>query len=304
MDRLPRINLLSGICSSLVLVMAVIIGINRPKRITRVSLRLQAAIAFINMARSFQASRNFKTSDSICNFIGFVTLLNDHTYLFLNVAIAANLHRVQLKSQQPSSWWEPCLWAAAFLSPIIINGLAFAAGVFGRTSLNTCAIPSSTTLRLSAKIILQYLIIFPCILYCLLISLCVLFRREPPGLRAFPSARRAACIVAIVPIVCVLTLTASLVNELALDFSSDPIPLLKYITYVLSNSAGVLGLITFVFDPGFLYAFGRYRYFEFELKSKGDPFQTITPPNPTDLISVTSIDPIAFDQYRKCKNLL
>ncbi|KAJ9051021.1 hypothetical protein DSO57_1008568 [Entomophthora muscae] len=109
---------------------------------------------------------------------------------------------------------------------------------------------------------------------------------------------------AIVPIVCVLTLTASLVNELALDFSSDPIPLLKYITYVLSNSAGVLGLITFVFDPGFLYAFGRYRYFEFELKSKGDPFQTITPPNPTDLISVTSIDPIAFDQYRKCKNLL
>ncbi|KAJ9051022.1 hypothetical protein DSO57_1008569 [Entomophthora muscae] len=60
MDRLPRINLLSGICSSLVLVMAVIIGINRPKRITRVSLRLQAAIAFINMARLIPGISKFQ----------------------------------------------------------------------------------------------------------------------------------------------------------------------------------------------------------------------------------------------------
>lgn len=82
----------------------------REPRVSRVSLNLQAAIALVDLVRHFRLL--FYNSDSavMCSLMGFLLFFGEHLNMLLNVAIAANLHRMLLQQRMPGQRWFKLLW--------------------------------------------------------------------------------------------------------------------------------------------------------------------------------------------------
>lgn len=60
-------------------------------------------------------------ASALCSAMGFLTIVLNQTYMFLNIAIALNLHLVILLSQTPRRHWELCYWAFSLGLPFVLN---------------------------------------------------------------------------------------------------------------------------------------------------------------------------------------
>ncbi|KAI0238574.1 hypothetical protein L0F63_005955 [Massospora cicadina] len=130
-----------------------------------------------------------------------------------------------------------------------------ALGVFGKTKLGSCGIKDTGLSGFITKLGLQYLVVFPCLIYYFITCIRVFFKRDhtdfsdpevtpPPaqdlaGLETTrSSARYTALNSALLPMICVHTTGAFLTDELASDVAGRTIPYFKPITELVTSVGG------------------------------------------------------------------
>lgn len=105
-----------GLASAvLVVVVMGFLRCHRPSLVDRVSLRLQWAIALVDIGKHillYQVRQ--EASTSMCAAIGFLMCFLDQVYFMLNIAIVANMQLMFVHNKFPRSSWEFKYWCASF----------------------------------------------------------------------------------------------------------------------------------------------------------------------------------------------
>lgn len=100
-------------------------GWKKPIFVSRVSLKLQTAIAFFDIIRHLINIFNYDSHEITCAFLGFMFYFCYHINTFLNVAIALNLHITYLKERMPHPHFRPLLYSVPFIAALAIDVIPF-----------------------------------------------------------------------------------------------------------------------------------------------------------------------------------
>lgn len=84
-------------------------------------MRLQTGIAALDLTKHAMACIPVRSDGPVCSVLGFATVLLFHSYIFLNLCIAINLHLVILRSLRPRRRWELYYWALSLGLPILLD---------------------------------------------------------------------------------------------------------------------------------------------------------------------------------------
>ncbi|KAJ9059656.1 hypothetical protein DSO57_1039181 [Entomophthora muscae] len=204
-------------------------------------------------------------NESLCEIIGFLTMLFKHIYLGINISIALNLNLAILCSLKPSKKWESFYWITSFTLPFVFNVPVLAYGIFGRNPAGKCSFKygphASTALNLIYNAVFSFLTIG----YCLVISLLVIYRvrkskyghsienltssANPKANHSVLSLKNLICRTCLYPASCFLTyLGDNIVISYFFLFKEHP-KFLLYWARLGVFSRGLLHLIAFLSDP-------------------------------------------------------
>ncbi|KAJ9051509.1 hypothetical protein DSO57_1003861 [Entomophthora muscae] len=255
-------NWLGVCCSGAAVGVIVWMKYYREPRVSRVSLNLQAAISLVDMVRHIRLLFYDSNYPIICSFMGFLLFFGEHLNMLLNVAIAANLHRMLLQGDMPGKRWFKLLWVLPLSTAFIIDFIPLIFGVYGKVFDSYCFIRLDIPGRNILKVFILYVTTYPGLLYCLFISMRVFFARahshapEVFDLRfpllkpsATPIATRFSKRIALYPFSCFITNVGFMVVSFQYDITGSRSMILLDVAFIMQSLTGVLNLVCLFFDP-------------------------------------------------------
>lgn len=163
------ISLVSAIATFLVLIG---LGFFKKHLVDRVSLRIQGAIALIDVARHLSLSTPSHSSGVICQAIAYFIRLSDLLYVLLNVAIAFNMQLILIENKRPHKRLEWLYSLISVVFAVALNLIPLAAGKFGESNNGRCRFKDDEN-SLWWNIFLIYMTNIPGIFYCLIVFILV-----------------------------------------------------------------------------------------------------------------------------------
>ncbi|KAJ9061399.1 hypothetical protein DSO57_1021043 [Entomophthora muscae] len=116
------LNIASGGCGLLVVVLLAGLKVLQPRAMDRVSIRFTLVISLVDFAKAAVIAMYavLHADDYRCVALAFGTQWLTLVYLGLNVTIALNLKRVFVDGRNFNPKWERQYWLGAFLIPTLI----------------------------------------------------------------------------------------------------------------------------------------------------------------------------------------
>ncbi|KAL1917836.1 uncharacterized protein VTP21DRAFT_3670 [Calcarisporiella thermophila] len=117
------LNSLGLACGLIVVFIIIGLGCYNRKLVDRVSLRLTAAISFVDALKAiaFLIYTFYPVSGWVCDFAAWSVVWLTLLYSFLTDAIAINLQLVFLHGRPYRQWWEYWYWGVPILASLIIS---------------------------------------------------------------------------------------------------------------------------------------------------------------------------------------
>ncbi|KAI0243635.1 hypothetical protein L0F63_003309 [Massospora cicadina] len=250
------LNIVSAFSSMLVLVILGVLAFHNYRLVNRISLRLTAGIAVVDIV-------NHPPRGGLCVVSGMIRLAGRQMYCFLNIAIAVNLQLIFINGLRPRGWWEAYYWLVPTLLVLLLNVPPM--GIFGHNG-SRCFINSAAdgyertflTVNLTGVMVGTFV-------YCCAITLIVTVRLrsklrivqnlDPHGYRRDAevgsverSLKQLIFRITLYPITFVISMFFYVVVNILylLDVYDDTIVMLSLISLTLT---GTLGLVAFFLDP-------------------------------------------------------
>ncbi|KAJ9063323.1 hypothetical protein DSO57_1001229 [Entomophthora muscae] len=262
-------NLFSLVCAVAVVAYIVWLRIKKPAYVNRVSLKLQAGIAFFDIIRHLNNIFNYTANEDGCKFLGFLFFFTYHLNTFLNVAIAVNLQLVFLLERALSERLRPLLYVIPVLGALLIDIFPFVFSGYGKSYISFCHVNFVHPSREAIKALVLYTTNYPAIIYCMVIAMAVfikLARTKPacdleaqsllPTIHD-PMSRALACRVALYPLACFLCHIGDLICNLLVFFSISPYGFVT-LAYMGVSLNGAANLVCFLLDPYIVESFYRH----------------------------------------------
>lgn len=119
------LNLVSGGCGLLVVVLLGVLMAIQPRAMDRVSIRFTLAISLVDFIKAATIALYAvkHVDDAKCVALAFGTQWLTLLYLGLNVSIAINLQRVFVDARPFDPRWERHYWLASLLVPTLVLGI-------------------------------------------------------------------------------------------------------------------------------------------------------------------------------------
>lgn len=251
------LNLISLAAAIISVIMMCVLGWFRPSLVKRVSIQLQTGIALLDITRHLQLHNLFATENTaLCTTIAFYGFFSDQLYIFLNVAIALNLYLLLLKKIQPKSFLKWVYWAASVGISFSINLAPLTLGYFGKSNWGgLCYLTENIPNRLLLKFFIIHLVLWPGVIYCLIISTFILYRCcfksshiKDNTIYSQPEFRRLSWTIALYPLTCFMTMIFYLILHSISDWLNHfSMPLLR-ISKVALRSTGLLNMLCMLVD--------------------------------------------------------
>lgn len=253
------ISLIAAITTCFILVG---LGYYRYRLIDRVSIRLQGAIAIIDIARHLSQIKASHSNPDICRIIGYSVYFTDHLYLLLNVAIAQNIQFMLIQNIRPDKQKQ---WFRGYYSVIliiVINYFPLVSEMYGRDRKGRCRIIEDEN-EVWWNFLLVYMTNIPGTFYCLLIfSLALLkIRYKKQELRLIRGTENyfgsdpAEFLwtlyfrLSLYPLSCFITLFPFTLTMLLGDITGRSLHMLTFIFRLCRKMTGTLNFITMMSDP-------------------------------------------------------
>ncbi|KAJ9081354.1 hypothetical protein DSO57_1015637 [Entomophthora muscae] len=302
------LNAISGTCGLLVVLMVFGFAKKQHAIVQRVSLRLQTGIAFIDFIKHFLFFLSHKGDDSfLCSLYGFLMMVLEQMYLFLNIAIALNLHLIIVADYSPEARWELFYWLVPFVVTMGLNVPLLTLRIFGKSNSETCMIKNGIRLNDTLEMLYYNMPTLLTIIYCITIAILVyirlrknsaILRKLPASLDPKSAAERdeaITCIRGVIlrsiiyPIACFLTNVGIIFHIMYDYFHDQPDPTLRIWAALGYSSAGILNLIAFLSDP---LVHKNITILSPTAKKIDSPLRfSSSKPNP----SITKVDPLSGD---------
>lgn len=247
------ISLVAGVVSILMLM---ILGWKRPIIMKRVSLQLQTGVALLDITRHIRVFNLHESEDkALCILTAFYGFFSDHLYVFLNIGIALNLHLILLKRIKPQPVLKWIYWIAALGISSIINYVPYSLNYLGKSSDDYCFLIMEIPNRELVKFFLVHLINWPGTIYCLIISLIVLYQyrfnthqEKEKTIFCEPEIRQLSWTIALYPLTCFITMIGYLTYNSVYDgfnYHSDTLAAWMLLGF---SGTGLINLLSLLVD--------------------------------------------------------
>lgn len=169
------LNQVSAIAAGLILVVLAVLFAYDAKMVNRISLRITAAIALVDVVNHLNNvfHRTLGEGD-LCVASAFLRVYGRQVYCFLNISIALNLHLILLAGLRPQAAWEKYYWFLSLVVPLLMNLPPLFLGMYGFDG-ERCFVRSVGSYKALLAINLP-LVMFVTFAYCTLISVLVMLR--------------------------------------------------------------------------------------------------------------------------------
>ncbi|KAI9298842.1 hypothetical protein K502DRAFT_362061 [Neoconidiobolus thromboides FSU 785] len=268
LSDLYALNLVSLIAASSVLALFVIARILKPNLVKRVTLRLQTGSAATDFILHII---NIYDDDSAqCTTLGFFRYFTRLAYCFINISIAINLQLIFIHEKEPNNSWEIIYWSASLFLAIVLNIPQIFLGYYVQDKGN-CVLRSSTPDEKAFGIINSSIMIAT-FLYCLVVSIFVLFRLRKDWTSLVKSTfnqmnqsrkrmrwlqrelKGLALRVVLYPIVTFVVLSGFSIYQISFAFV-DSKTLLSNWSNIGQNLSGLLDFLAICFDPSLQFCY-------------------------------------------------
>ncbi|KAJ9085394.1 hypothetical protein DSO57_1014401 [Entomophthora muscae] len=120
---------------------------------------------------------SLRGDDSLwCKFLGFFDVSLEHSYWYLNVCIALNMHLIVLLEWRPRANWELYYWACSFGAVVVVVFPLLPLDVFGRSNSGICYIRNGEGYNDMIEVLYYNLPSSLTICYCLVTSLAIIYK--------------------------------------------------------------------------------------------------------------------------------
>ncbi|KAJ9062053.1 hypothetical protein DSO57_1014902 [Entomophthora muscae] len=169
------LNQVSAVSAGLILVILGVLAIHDAKMVNRISLRLTAGIALVDLMNHLNNVLHRTLSEGdLCVISGFWRVFGRQLYCFLNVSIALNLQLILLGGHRPKPSWEKYYWIFSLGIPLVMNLPPLALGMFGFNG-ERCYVRYVGHHQVLLTINISLVILFT-LVYCTFISVLVMLR--------------------------------------------------------------------------------------------------------------------------------
>ncbi|KAJ9083656.1 hypothetical protein DSO57_1032599 [Entomophthora muscae] len=161
--------------AGLILVILLVLAVYDAKMVNRISLRLTAVIALVDIVNHLNNMAHWTLGEGdFCVASAFLRFFGRQVYCFLNISIALNLHLILLLELRPEPSWEKYYWIFSFVVPLAMNLPPLALGMFGFNG-ERCFVRHAAGYKILLAINLP-LVMLITFVYCSLISVLVMIR--------------------------------------------------------------------------------------------------------------------------------
>lgn len=247
------LDVVSAVSAGLILVILLVLAIYDAKMVNRISLRLTAGIALIDIVNHLNNIAHWRVGDGdYCVANAFLRFYGRQVYCFLNISIALNLHLILLLGLRPKSSWEKYYWIFSLVTPLAMNLPPLALDMYGFNGV-WCFVRLVKGHKILQAINLP-LIMFITLVYCSIISILVMIklraklsvvRNLSPNLadseqciqrKVEMSLKRLFYRISLYPITCVLSMSSYFVVNVWSVFIGDSPTLLGFSMLGLSTN--------------------------------------------------------------------
>lgn len=125
------LDLVSAGSALLILAIMGVLLVYDAKMVNRISLRLTAGIALVDVANHLNIVHWTMGDGSFCVASAFLRIFGRQVYCLLNISIALNLHLILLGGLRPQASWEKYYWLLSLAVPLLMNLPPLLLGLYG-----------------------------------------------------------------------------------------------------------------------------------------------------------------------------
>ncbi|KAJ9068127.1 hypothetical protein DSO57_1031847 [Entomophthora muscae] len=259
----------SIVLACIAVVIVIVLGLYNRQLINRVSIRIQAAIAVLDIIRHASQMNMHSTGDT-CIVTALTITFVDLLYFALNISLAANFQINLIHKKTPPRRVELFYWSISIGFSTALSLVPLIFGLYGRNQRGTCQFNSQPGASVASGFL--FFVARPItVLYCLSVPIIALIRlymdkypfeeirlqlANTHSAKVVTFKERLRSIIlrgTLCPLACFFSLIGTvLVETVHVTSNTRPQWLVSWSTYG-KCSVGILNFIAFIFDPSIQY---------------------------------------------------